>query len=109
MKKIVRILSILVIVISMFSCGKAGDIRKYYVDDSKLPIELQGLKVYTVCYADEQWIRIAVLNDKINSISHDEGTNNRTTVTTVVVSSSNRIINAREIISENDSIIVIRK
>ena len=54
------------------------------------------------------WIRVAVLNGGVNSTTYMEG---KIQETTIIVGDKpkQRVITAKEILSETDSIIVIRK
>lgn len=96
---------------SLFSsCEDKGTTRmSLNGTEQNLPDELKGLKVYTVSTSNQGgYIRVAVLNNQINSITYPVG---KFQATTIIVGSGKeqRLINAKEIISETDSIIVIKK
>lgn len=77
--------------------------------EEALPPELKGLKVYSVKISDwEGDIKVAVLDDQINSIKYTVG---KFSEAVLILNSKNnkRVIEVKDIISENDSIMVIRK
>ena len=106
-----RILFAVIIFISFFalSCESGTTSIQLKGDETLLPEELKGLRVYSV--ATENWgsVRVAVLNGEVNSLTYPVG---KTTQTTIVVNKdryNERLIEAEEVLSETDDIIVIRK
>ena len=71
--------------------------------EETLPDALMGLKVYKVA-TEYGYIYVAV-NDKINSITYQNGDDTQT----MIILDDNKVIYAKQIIWENDSIIIIRK
>lgn len=94
MKKIIVILSL-----ALMSCEESGTTQLNSIDDSKLPNELKGLKVYDVSLGGGKWVKVAVLNNEVNSINYKEGKWDRNLI----------IINKKTVLLENDSIIIYRK
>ena len=109
MKARIILASALLLSMLITSCDPAGLTRKelYGTEDSLAP-ELKGLKVYTVSLKAGGYVRVAVLDNKVNSVTYRDGKIDRTTI---VLNSAcgARAINVGQIISENDSIIVARK
>ncbi len=75
--------------------------------ESNLPEELKGLKVYDVATKNGNHIKVAFMED-FNSRSLTLR-NGKIDETTIVLESSGRVIKVKEIISETDSIMVIKK
>lgn len=75
--------------------------------EDQLPFELRGLKVYTVSTGEGSYVKVAILNDQINSLSYSVGKSQATTI--IVNNGSRERIIKGTIISETDSIIVIKK
>ena len=77
--------------------------------EDNLPPELKGLKVYVVGTENGGSVKVAFLNGEINSTTYMKGKIQTTTIILNQTPNKQRVINAKQIISENDSIIVIRK
>jgi hypothetical protein len=78
-------------------------------DETNLPEELKGLKVYSVSCGEGSYVKVAVLNGQLNSATYSEG---KTTQTTIIINKgeyNEKTIYAKEILSETKEIIVIRK
>lgn len=93
------------------SCSTKGESTQYLNGtETNLPPELQGLKVYDVAINDGgTWIKVALLPGYISTpVTYQSGKQH---ITTIVLQKANeqRTILAKEIISENDSIIVLKK
>lgn len=114
MKKInyvlVGLMSLLLVMVTcLVACDESGVTRQRLSgDEMQLPAELKGLKVYSVSTGGGNWVRVAVLNGGVNSTTYMEG---KIQETTIIVGDKpkQRVIVAKEILSETDSIIVIRK
>lgn len=106
MKKLIVILCLL----SMFmSCERGGTTISLTGNESALPPELKGLKVYNVNTSALGQVRVAVLNGQVNSTTYSVGKTTETVVNIYLPNGTPRTINCKEIISETDDIIVIRK
>jgi hypothetical protein len=94
----------------LLSCERSGETTQLLDgSEASLPEALKGLKVYSVSLGDGGFIKVAMLNDKISGISYPSG---KTTQSVAILDNSQisqRSISVKEIISENDSIIVARK
>ena len=109
-----KLLFLLLVLFSIYSCGKKGDTNQImYGTESSLPPELKGFKLYYVKTSDDflsSGIYVGLLNDfKTQSINYQSG---KTSINIVLLSSENnnfRTIVYKEILVENDSIIVIKK
>jgi hypothetical protein len=97
----------------LLSCDPAGQTEIIMDGDlvnRNLPEELKGLKIYKVCTGNDTYVKVAVLDGKLNSITYPESKTYLTSITlTKVEAVDNYSIPIIEIISETDSIIVARK
>jgi hypothetical protein len=114
MKKILTILILLlpyVIVLTLLSCEDKGLTRQTLTgDESTLPAELKGLKIYTVSTGSGNYVKVAVLNNQAISTTYQSGKHSQSVIlVNKENSTSDRTINVESVISENDSIIVIKK
>jgi hypothetical protein len=93
-----------------FSCADPGVTTRELVGDEKeLPEELKGLKIYSVSTGEGSYVKVAIFNNEINSVTYSEG---KTTETTIVINKgeyNEKTIYGREILAETKDIIVIRK
>jgi len=108
MKTIVKIVIIATALFFMVGCDEPGVTSKSLTGyEEELPFELRGLKVYTVSTGDMSYVKVAILSNQINSLTYSVG---KSTQTTIIVNngSFDRVIKGT-IISETDSIIVIKK
>lgn len=96
----------------IISCSKKGETsQKLYGNEAGLPAELKGLKVYNINTNNTGGVvKVAILpNNEVNSLTYAVGKTIQTTVIINQNSYNERTIVAKEILVENDSIIVIRK
>lgn len=108
--KTIKLLFIILLSLTLFSCEDAGVTSKRLVgDESQLPEKLKGLEVYSVSLGDGVWIKVAILNNEINSVTYPVGKTEETTIVVDKGSYKERTIYAKEVLSETDDIIVIRK
>ena len=103
-----KILSILILLITLTSCDDKGVTQqKLTGDESTLPAELKGLKVYRVSCGVGDYVKVAVLNNQAISTTYRSG---KTTQSVILINKETpRTIMVESIISENDSIVVIKK
>lgn len=91
-------------------CDHPGDTTQLLSGtESTLPGELKNLKVYEVALNNEGHIKIAILNDKINALEYSSG---KTSQSVAILDNSQgfrREIPVREIVFENDSMMLVRK
>jgi hypothetical protein len=100
-----------IILTSLFllsSCEDPGVTRQELTgNEVNLPEELKGLKVYNVAVENGNQIKVAFMEGfKSSSTSYRNG---KIDETTILLESTGRVIKVKEIISETDSIIVIKK
>jgi hypothetical protein len=76
-------------------------------DENTLPNELKGLKVYCVSLGNGNHVKVAVLNNNINSTTYRDGKVDKTII--VVDKRNQKVINVEDIIMENDSLIICKK
>jgi hypothetical protein len=106
MKAIIKIVIITTVLFFMSGCEDPGvTVKRLNGFEDNLPFELRGLKVYSVSLGEGNWVKVAIIDDKVNSLTYSVG---KVQETTIVINNGNRIVNGT-IISENDSIIVIKK
>lgn len=108
MRKNIINLFTLAVLSSFFSCTDPGDtVQKLTGNEEKLPNELKGLKVYYVSTGNGDGVKVAVLNGEVNSTTYKSG---KTTQSVVIVNKQNgKLIEVRQVLVENDSVIVCRK
>lgn len=109
MKKITLITLIAVCFLFTASCQEAGTTSKQLTGlEQNLPEELKGLKVYWVWTGKSSGVNVAILDNKINSLTYSEG---KSTTSTILLQKEedNKLIKVKQIIMENDSLIVCRK
>jgi hypothetical protein len=106
MKKILLTLSFLVI-----GCSPAGTSEiKLTGSDNELPEEIKGLKVYNVSTGNGGSIKVALLDKKVNSVGYKEGKHQEDVITLIDESCNCETkYHSRDILLENDSIIIIKK
>ncbi len=108
MKKISIILIIIFVMFSSCSQPQPGTTEyRLTGNESNLPEELKGLRVYRVATGYGNFINVAVLNNNVNSTTYKVGKHSQSTV--IVNPQTSRTIEVKEIISETDSIIVCKK
>jgi hypothetical protein len=103
-----KILLALILLLTLTSCEDKGLTRQTLTgDESTLPAELKGLKVYRVSCGEGDYVKVAVLNNQAISTTYKSGKHQQSVI--LVNKETERTINVESIISENDSIIVIKK
>jgi hypothetical protein len=107
MKKVFVILVALSLSL-VISCEKAGITRERLAgNENELPDELKGLKVYDVSIGNGSSVKVAVMDNQVLGNTYKSGKHTSSIV--MVHKNQNRVINVESIISENDSIMVIKK
>lgn len=103
-----KILTIFILLLTLTSCEDKGVTQqKLTGDESNLPDELKGLKVYRVSCGQGEYVKVAVLNNQVISTTYQSG---KTTQSVILINKETpRTIMVESIISENDSIVVIKK
>ena len=104
-------IAIMLISFIMVSCLEKGEVMQTLTGgEETLPDELKGLKVYRVGTGDGEIISVAVLNGQTVGTRYKSGKNDAyVAIVNDEVTQTQTQIFAKEIISENDSIIVLRK
>lgn len=106
MKKILTFL--FCIALLTISCEDKGLTRQTLTgDESNLPAELKGLKIYTVSTGSGNYVKVGILNHQAISTTYQSGKHQQSVI--LVNKETERTINVESIISENDSILVIKK
>lgn len=103
-----KILTILILLLTFTSCEDKGVTKQWLSgDESTLPTELKGLKVYRVSCGEGDYVNVGVLNNQAISTTYKSGKSTQSVI--LVNKEVVKTINVESIISENDSIIVIKK
>lgn len=103
-----KILTCLILLLTLTSCEDKGVTQQWLTgDETNLPAELKGLKIYTVSCGSGNYVKVAVLNNQPISTTYQSGKHQQSTI--LINSKPERTINVESIISENDSIVVIKK
>lgn len=106
--KIVKLIAVLISLL-LVSCEDKGiTSQRLNGSENNLPTELKGLKVYSVSIGDGNYIKVAILNNEVNSTTYRKGKNlDKTTI--LLNNNQSRTIDVNNIVFENDSIIVCTK
>ena len=98
----------LMVAIIFNSCYKTGTTRqKITGNEETLPSELKGLKVYSVSTGDLGDVKVAILDNKVNSTTYQVG---KTQETTIVLNKQNKkLIEVSKLLFENDSLVIFQK
>ena len=103
-----KILTCLILLCLLTSCEDKGITQQWLSgDESTLPQELKGLKVYRVSCGEGVYVRVGILNNQVISTTYPDGKVQESII--LVNKEVARTINVESIISENDSIVVIKK
>jgi len=106
MKKLLLILGLSVM---LFSCEPPGSSRiKLDGNENLLPAELKGLKVFRVELGGGDYCKVAILDNQINSTTYYQNKSQRSTII-LNKNQQSKIISYKEIILENDSILILKK
>jgi hypothetical protein len=108
MKKTLVILMGLSIALLTSCVDKGVTSERLAGNEETLPAELKGLKIYSVSVGGGSYVKVAILNNKPISTTYQVGKYSESTVI-VDKTGEEKIIHVESIISENDSIIVIKK
>ncbi len=108
-KVLLRLLSTLLLCVFIMSgCASAGETEQQLNGNEQgIPDELKGIKIYWVSTGNGSGVKVAVLNNKINSTTYSVGKTEESTI--IIDKTSNRQITVSQVLSENDSVIVCRK
>ena len=99
------LLTAIVLLVTTFnSCTPGTTNLQINGSESSLPQELKGLKVYQVNTGGVGYVKVAVLNNSINSLTYPVGKSN---ISCIII--NNKPISIKEVVYENDSIIVCKK
>jgi hypothetical protein len=105
MKKLILLIAL--VSLTFVSCERGSTSLNLNGTEQGLPPELKGLRVYTVQDGITH-VKVALFNGQVNSVTYPVG---KTEETTIIINGGGtpRTIECKEIISETDEIIVIRK
>lgn len=110
MKKLSTIAIVLftLVTIALSSCEDAGvTSQKLDGNEQTLPDELKGLKVYSVSIGEGDYVKVAIMNGEVNSTTYLRGKYHETILQ--VNNHQGKLIQVKDIVMENDSMIVCRK
>lgn len=98
------ILAVTLLSFGLVSCDPAGTSKiRVTGNESELPPELKGLKIYSVSCGEGDYIKVAVLNNAAVGTSYKEG---KYTEDVAIINDS---IPSEQVIFENDTIKIVRK
>lgn len=93
----------------LISCEDKGITRESLEgNETQLPPELKGLKIYDVSIGGGSYVKVGVLEDKMVSTNYQVG-KHRQSMIIIDRRGQERNVEFESIISENDSILVIKK
>ena len=103
-----NLLYTMLVAVFFVGCENAGTTRQQLSgNESELPEELKGIKIYRVATGNGGSVKVAILNGNINSTTYKQG---KTKQSTIIVNKQNRkLIEVKEVLIENDSVLVCRK
>jgi hypothetical protein len=105
-----KILLAFIVVMMFASCEDGGTTRvSLSGDEHLLPPELKGLKVYSVATSNGSYVRVAILNGEVNSVTEHVNKHDQTTILLNKQQSPSKVIEVRDIFMENDSMILCKK
>lgn len=90
-------------------CEPAGVSTVIEMDVKYLPEHLKDMKVYTVSIGDGQYVYVAEMNSTINSVCTTGKGSKATLILDKGFSMSQREIEIKSVILENDTMIIARK
>lgn len=98
----------LLVSILFSSCQDGGNVEEQLTgNEQDLPKELKGLKVYRVSLKGEGFVKIAVLNNNINSTAYQVNKSQENVI--ILNKNTGKLMQVSEVLLENDSIVVFRK
>jgi hypothetical protein len=104
MKKLILSITTLLLI---SSCSDLGTSEILLDDHKNLPTELKGLKVYRVSTGNGTSVKVAILNNDLNSITYQEGKVDESVM--LLNKQTNKVIEVSDVVMENDSLIICRK
>lgn len=105
-----KLITLITLIITFTSCSDPGSTRVTLSgNESTLPDELKGLKVYKVATDGLGYVKVAVINNQINSTTYMVGKTQETTLIINNQTTTPKVIQVKNIIMENDSLIICRK
>jgi hypothetical protein len=108
--KTIKAFAIVFLLFMAVSCDDPGvTYNKLQGNEANLPDELKGLKVYAVSTGNGDYVKVAVLNGEVNSSTYMVGKTHQTTIVVRKDHYDERQIEVKEILMENDSLMLIRK
>ena len=95
-------------IVGLTSCADPGTTQlRLNGNESNLPDELKGLKIYSVVTDEGHYVKVAILNNQINSTTYKVG--NHTQSLVLVNKQDGKLIEVSSVLMENDSLIICRK
>ena len=95
-------------IVGLTSCADPGTTQlRLNGNESNLPDELKGLKIYSVATDGGSYVKVAILNNQVNSTTYPVGKHTQSLV--LVNKQDGKLIEVSSVLMENDSLIVCRK
>jgi len=97
-----------IVVVLLSSCQERGTTTQYLSgNEDKLPPELKGLKIYNVSTGPASTVKVAVMDNQINSLTYQQGKVQESTI--ILNRETNQVIEVSQVLMENDTLIICRK
>ena len=95
-------------IVGLTSCEDPGTTQlRLNGNESNLPDELKGLKIYSVATDEGDYVKVAILNNQINSTTYTVGKHTQSLI--LVNKQDGKLIEVSSVLMENDSLIICRK
>jgi len=95
-------------IIGLTSCADPGTTQlRLNGNESNLPDELKGLKIYSVATDGGRYVKVAILNNQINSTTYTVGKHTQSLI--LVNKQDGKLIEVSSVLMENDSLIICKK
>ena len=95
-------------IVGLTSCADPGTTQlRLNGNEANLPDELKGLKIYSVATDGGHYVKVAILNNQINSTTYTVGKHTQSLI--LVNKQDGKLIEVSSVLMENDSLIICRK
>lgn len=105
---VITMVMCVILTMAVTSCNEPGvTSQKLNGNESTLPAELKGLKVYNVSLGDGDRVKVAILGETVNSATYKVGKYEESII--ILNKQNGKTIKVSQILVENDSMIVCQK
>jgi hypothetical protein len=103
-----QIIIIIITLLTLNSCDTPGTTTMRLTGtEANLPEELKGLKIYNIATGSGNYVKVAILDNKVNSTTYKIGKHAKSTI--ILNTKIEQAYKVRRLISESDSILVFLK